>query len=296
MKVLKLTSQNWDWLSVDVSLDDVLCWTFDFKSRTLTGIARPKVQTAMTINDRCASLFIVDLIKHRAQVLPSTIIDRSRKENERFQPKRKRTAPVDVRLSRTRLGLLNGKTLEDRDAHNLLEDQLQRKGVVTSPNINSEPNLPSIPTHAEESSEDQEGDHSGTVTPRGEFVDAPLPSEELVKAANQISENTEANLKIKPSVSTVKPEDPPFKPPTLQPADPSVKPPTTVNTDDPPFKPPRMSYESVDPPFIPPNDFTDEDTPVPSPVGGSSLRRDGSANSPLSRGPRVARGPRPINK
>ncbi|KAH7097565.1 hypothetical protein BKA62DRAFT_591337, partial [Auriculariales sp. MPI-PUGE-AT-0066] len=65
-------------------------------------IVRPKVETEMSIQDRHPTLFFLDLLKHYTETLPPTITKKKR-DSERPVPTKKRTAPIDVRMSRSRL-------------------------------------------------------------------------------------------------------------------------------------------------------------------------------------------------
>jgi len=70
--------------------------------RVALAILRPKFETSVSVQDRHPAMFFVDLVKHYADVLPPTI-SRKKVDTERKVPFRKRTAPVDMRMSRTRL-------------------------------------------------------------------------------------------------------------------------------------------------------------------------------------------------
>ncbi|EJD48326.1 hypothetical protein AURDEDRAFT_61186 [Auricularia subglabra TFB-10046 SS5] len=65
-------------------------------------ILRPKVESEMAIQDRHPTLFFMDLLKYYAETLPPTIT-RKKRESERPIPVKKRTAPIDLRMSRSRL-------------------------------------------------------------------------------------------------------------------------------------------------------------------------------------------------
>ncbi|KAF8661265.1 hypothetical protein AX16_001368 [Volvariella volvacea WC 439] len=78
-------------------------------------IIRPKVETELSIQDRHPTLLVIDLIKHYAVLLPPTI-EKKKRESERKVPLRKRTAPVDMRLSRSRISI-------DANAQELLAAQ-----------------------------------------------------------------------------------------------------------------------------------------------------------------------------
>ncbi|KAI9458178.1 hypothetical protein BJY52DRAFT_1270186 [Lactarius psammicola] len=65
-------------------------------------ILRPKFETGVSVQDRHPTAFFVDLVKHHGDVLPPTIA-KKKADTERKVPLRKRTAPIDMRMSRTRL-------------------------------------------------------------------------------------------------------------------------------------------------------------------------------------------------
>lgn len=67
-------------------------------------IIRPKVETELSIQDRHPTLFLIDLLKNYDSILPPTI-ERKKRESERRVPVRKRTAPVDMRMSRGKLSV-----------------------------------------------------------------------------------------------------------------------------------------------------------------------------------------------
>ncbi|KAJ6621349.1 hypothetical protein B0H10DRAFT_2432380 [Mycena sp. CBHHK59/15] len=67
-------------------------------------ILRPKFETEMSIQDRHPTLLFMDLVKNYAAIIPPTIA-RKKRESERKIPIRKRTAPVDMRLSRSRISV-----------------------------------------------------------------------------------------------------------------------------------------------------------------------------------------------
>ncbi|KAN0102514.1 hypothetical protein V8E52_011358 [Russula decolorans] len=66
------------------------------------AILRPKFETSVSVQDRHPAMFFIDLVKHYADVLPPTIA-KKKVDTERKVPSRKRTAPIDMRMSRTRL-------------------------------------------------------------------------------------------------------------------------------------------------------------------------------------------------
>ncbi|KAI0058993.1 hypothetical protein BV25DRAFT_1890544 [Artomyces pyxidatus] len=67
-------------------------------------ILRPKFETGVSVQDRHPAMFFIDLIKYYSDILPPTIA-KKKNETERKVPLRKRTAPVDMRMSRSRLSV-----------------------------------------------------------------------------------------------------------------------------------------------------------------------------------------------
>lgn len=89
-------------------------------------LIRPKVETAVTLSDRFQSLFLIDLINHYDRILPKAISIRSEliEKTERSVPKRKHTRPVDMRMSRSGLGIEG--SLTDSKAQEILETHRRR--------------------------------------------------------------------------------------------------------------------------------------------------------------------------
>ncbi|KAG6890096.1 hypothetical protein C0995_012045 [Termitomyces sp. Mi166 len=91
------------------------------------AVVRPKVETEISIQDRHPTLLFIDLIKYYDAILPPTI-NRKKRESERKPLIRKRTAPVDMRLSRSRISA-------GADAQQLLAAQqiAQNPSLMKSP-------------------------------------------------------------------------------------------------------------------------------------------------------------------
>ncbi|KAJ3551510.1 hypothetical protein NP233_g13067 [Leucocoprinus birnbaumii] len=89
-------------------------------------VLRPKQESELSIQDRHPTLLFIDLLKHYDTLLPPTI-SRKKRESERKVPIRKRTAPIDMRLSRSRISI-------GADAKQLLAaQQAAAKGVKSPP-------------------------------------------------------------------------------------------------------------------------------------------------------------------
>ncbi|THH01772.1 hypothetical protein EW145_g6857, partial [Phellinidium pouzarii] len=90
------------------------------------NILRPKVENELSIQDRHPTLLFIDLLKHFSEIIPPTIA-RKKRDSDRKIPLRKRTAPVDMRMSRSRLSVANIDTRE------ILEEQMFAKNPSTRP-------------------------------------------------------------------------------------------------------------------------------------------------------------------
>ncbi|EJD07412.1 uncharacterized protein FOMMEDRAFT_100626 [Fomitiporia mediterranea MF3/22] len=94
------------------------------------NILRPKVENEISIQDRHPTLFFIDLLKHFDAILPPTIA-RKKRDSDRKIPLRKRTAPVDMRMSRSRLSVTNIDTRE------ILEEQMIARNPSMRPPVPS---------------------------------------------------------------------------------------------------------------------------------------------------------------
>lgn len=104
-------------------------------TRTPKAILRPQFETDLTIGDRTPSLFLADLIRHYTALFPP-LVEKLKAETDRPMPVKKRTALIDQRVSRSSLG-------KDVDPQHLLE--LQRAQMrATSPASKGGKDLPPI--------------------------------------------------------------------------------------------------------------------------------------------------------
>lgn len=294
-------------------------------------VARPKVDTALSLDDKSPARFFGDLLLHRDAVLPGALERRTKRESQRFEkPTRKRTAPVDIRLSRSQLG--SDGAIDAEEAKSLLGEQL----AMHSPPLSKSPSRTGVadalaPPPPPVSKSEQT---SRSATP--EFVDAPSqpvsdalaaleghrkPSEASEREASPPIERAPpppSHQRDPPFVPPSEERDPPFIPPSQERDPPSV-PPTQER--DPPFVPPTETPYTVrrsldgerDQPFVPPTETpsfrqslnggqTERDLPFTPPIDLARTTSRGShpdEDTPLSatpslhRGPRIARGPRP---
>lgn len=270
------------------------------------GLVRPKIDSALTLTDRAPLHFLSDLVRLREQILPSTIEARTQREKDRFTPKRKRTAPVDQRLSRSKLG----NDLDATERHSLLEEQMHKKDPSTSklsekselpptPPPIEKPRLPTPPAPAKEivlpvastKAEDAPFLPPAEESEEEPFVEAVSPpsvnGSSIIPAVQLASVVPLVPVELKDEVKPI--EQQPIK--AVQPEPVAYIPPPATRTsrvaEDLPFIPPS---EPLDAPFVPP----DEDVPL---VAQATLARSGTAEkvAPLARTGRVTRGPRPIS-
>jgi len=101
-------------------------------------ILRPKVETEIAIQDRSPTLFFLDLLKHYDETLPPTIAKKKR-DSERPVPTKKRTAPIDVRMSRSRL------SAQGLDPKQVYQQQITHSRNPSRTRADSAAALPPIP-------------------------------------------------------------------------------------------------------------------------------------------------------
>lgn len=110
-------------------------------THSFLAIIRPRTETEMSIQDRHPTTLFIDLLKHYDAILPPTIT-RKKRESERKVPIRKRTAPIDMRLSRSRISV-GADTAQLLQAQQIAQNpSLANKGGIKSPELPSLP-LPS---------------------------------------------------------------------------------------------------------------------------------------------------------
>ncbi|KAF4610740.1 hypothetical protein D9613_006830 [Agrocybe pediades] len=292
-------------------------------------ILRPKLETQLSIQDRHPTLLFLDLLKHYDELLPPTIA-RKKRESERKIPLRKRTAPVDMRLSRSRISV-------GADAHELLAAQqiAQNPSLAhKSPELPAVPPPPSLPAQPVATTPSVPPPPPLASEKTAISVTPPPPA--VVPAATppppQVLQNEERPaFKEPPPEFDDLPPRPKFKEPSPElddlPPRPSFKEPPPELDDLPPrpvfADPPAEEPESPAPTAAPVEKSAPVTTKVipptpqkrgsgqtspskvasrsPSPPGGedvvlgsgkATISRSGSAQSTAIRGPRLARGPR----
>ncbi|KAG6328564.1 hypothetical protein ID866_10525, partial [Astraeus odoratus] len=153
-------------------------------------IIRPKIETELSIQDRHPTLLFIDLLKHYDDLLPPTI-EKKKRESERRVPVRKRTAPVDMRMSRGKISV--GSTTPEilvaqRAAQKIISKPVtdapppaQEKSTVSPIQMTTEPEAMESPpaTETETASEAQSASPSSVAEdtnaapPRPTFKEPP---------------------------------------------------------------------------------------------------------------------------
>lgn len=129
------------------------------------AILRPAFESAVTLQDRTPSRLFTDLYHHRQEIF-SPLVERAQKAIDRPMPVRKRTRPVDQRISRSRLsesgedGVLLYKNLQTTPATSTAAEEGMKPSeeVETAHRRVSIPERDTLPTvgGAEESTDDHE--------------------------------------------------------------------------------------------------------------------------------------------
>src|ERR1700761_2619796 len=130
----------------------------------------------------------MDLIAHHQEILPPIISQKKRESDTRPLPQKKRTRPVDIRISRSHLSA-------GADLQKQLEAQLEAKGMRSrsaSPERDRTPPVSTLPAAlAEKTTKDAEG-LEDVPTPKAVTSDLPLthviaePSPEGEKSSDVI--------------------------------------------------------------------------------------------------------------
>ncbi|KAG6813158.1 hypothetical protein H0H92_013565 [Tricholoma furcatifolium] len=212
-------------------------------------IVRPKVETQISIQDRHPTLLFIDLLKNYDEILPPTI-SRKKRESERKVPVRKRTKPVDMRVSRSRISV-------GADPKQLLAAQqlAQNPSLMKSPKSAELPSLPpsigrATPPPPPSLPVSQPGPVAATIVP------PPPPPPLVPPPPPHITESPAAPALIPP------PPPPPIAAPAPPPPPPAIVPPV----DRPTFKepPPEFDNQPPRPAFKEPPPEVDLDTPPPT--------------------------------
>ncbi|KAI0091704.1 hypothetical protein BDY19DRAFT_885240 [Irpex rosettiformis] len=194
------------------------------------AILRPKAENKFSIQDRHPTLFFVDLVQKYAQILPPTIAKKKR-DSERKVPIRKRTRPMDMRMSRSRIS-------EGADLKELAAQQLAQRGIRAK----SPPPVPPLPPSAATASVVPPGSVSSptiTVTSESEVIS---PKSDIPPPPPLVTTSSES---IAPDYSKI-PPPPPLVPP------PSSSPPAVTTPGSPPQAPPRFKSPPPEDDDLPP--------------------------------------------
>ncbi|TCD61771.1 hypothetical protein EIP91_007949 [Steccherinum ochraceum] len=195
------------------------------------AILRPKVETKFSIQDRHPTLLFIDLIDKYDEILPPTLAKKKR-ESERKVPVRRRTRPMDMRMSRSRISA--GMDLKEAHAQQLA----QRMGKPMSP-----PASVSSPTSVAEVTEEPE-----------DVLDAPLV---------HVSEPEDiAIVDNRTPPPAVPPPPPSFA--NIPPPPPVVSPSPPTSNRASPVVPPPPNFANIPPP--PPISPAEVKSKSPSPV------------------------------
>ncbi|KAF7294424.1 hypothetical protein MKEN_01434900 [Mycena kentingensis (nom. inval.)] len=249
------------------------------------AIVRPKVETQMSIQDRHPTLMFIDLVKN-ARLIRDTIAKKKR-ESERKIPIRKRTAPVDMRLSRSRISV-------GADTKQLLAAQQAAQNPSlhrSSKSTEIPPPVPPVPSPPSVQTKEAENKPASPVPPPPPPPALAVPPPPPLPTA--VSPPTSPTSR--PGF-TPPPPPPPIDRPTFKDPPPEMDDtpprPTFVEPPAEPASPPASSPAA-------PKNSSRVASPAPrsaSPSiteeGKSSLSRSSSGQTAV-RGPRGARGPRP---
>ncbi|KAJ7115832.1 hypothetical protein C8R44DRAFT_793397 [Mycena epipterygia] len=286
------------------------------------SIIRPKIESELSIQDRHPTLLFIDLVKSYAAIIPPTIA-RKKRESERKIPLRKRTAPVDMRLSRSRISV-GADTKQLLAAQQVAQNpSLHRasRSIDTAPPV---PSLPPMPPTLPAVQESVPPPPPLPVAKPAEVPPPPPPPVAAVAAPTPApfvppppppalpTATQDPDLPARPSFKEPPPESddelpprPAFKEPPPEEAEPATPP--MPKFADPPPEVPEVPSAVVIPPTPQKNGSRNGSrvgSPTPTKVGSrsaspaiedarSSLSRSSSGQQQVIRGPRGARGPRP---
>ncbi|KZV71565.1 hypothetical protein PENSPDRAFT_734057 [Peniophora sp. CONT] len=204
-------------------------------------ILRPKHESPVALQDRHPAMFFIDLVDLYKDLIPP-VIAKKKNETERRMPIRKRTAPVDLRMSRSRMSV-------GTEARDWLAQQ-RLSGKIPAP----VPPVPKLATPVP----------PAASTTSAESAPIPAPKEPEPKSA---SEAVSSPSRSEPSAASPAQESPSAPaPPVAQPASPPAKP-TSPNVPAPPaFKEPAPEVEDQPsrPSFREPSPEKDDQPPRPS--------------------------------
>ncbi|KAI0664187.1 hypothetical protein C8Q70DRAFT_1049696 [Cubamyces menziesii] len=262
-------------------------------------ILRPKQENEFSIQDRHPTLLFIDLVSKYDEILPPAIAKKKR-ESERKVPVRRRTRPVDMRMSRSRISA--GADLKELAAQQLAQRGIKVKSpppthavIPPSPPTRNAPapgSLPQVPESPRQIMDEPESMHphesaSTQLTAEPEELPAippppkPEPGDIVLEDKRSEPEIDYSKIPPPPPIPGKTAPSPPAPQPASQPAHPVFKEPPPEMDDvpaRPQFKEPPPEPESPPAPprparFVePPVD--DESAPTPPPTAvPPSIRR-----------------------
>ncbi|KAI0073278.1 hypothetical protein K474DRAFT_1666835 [Panus rudis PR-1116 ss-1] len=216
------------------------------------SVLRPKVETNISIQDRHPTLLFIDLLQKYDDILPPTLT-RKKRESERKVPVRRRTRPVDMRMSRSRISA--GMDLKELHAQ-----QMAQRGIRSSkspPPVPPMPPMPQLPVP-----------ETNVIPPTPAVAETPGSATSLTEEPGSIHEEPEdialgdnrtpvATAAPLPSVPAPAPAVAPSPPP----AAPAVPPPPPVATTAKTPPPPAAFANVPPPPPLPPTNNANTDVP-----------------------------------
>ncbi|KAI0051035.1 hypothetical protein FA95DRAFT_1555078 [Auriscalpium vulgare] len=235
-------------------------------------ILRPKFETGVSIQDRHHAMLFIDLVKYYSEILPPTIAKKNT-ETERKIPLRKRTALVDLRMSRSRLSA-------GSDARDWLAAQ-RASGKVPPP----VPPVPPIPAAAPEAPAPVSEEPESITEP----IEQPQPTEQPAEqpAPPPVVAPTPVRASVPPPPDPDVPARPKFKTPPPEDDDLPPRPAAFKEPSSEDAVPPRPAFAS------PPPEVEDEaPTTPPATVNvqpATPLRRNSGSTgtTPRAGSPRV---------
>ncbi|KAF8845130.1 hypothetical protein BDN67DRAFT_962064 [Paxillus ammoniavirescens] len=277
-------------------------------------IIRPKIETNLSIQDRHPTLLFLDLLKNYESILPPAIAKKKR-ESERRIPVRKRTAPIDMRMSRGKISV--GSPTREILAAQQVAQKLTASQSPSSTIAAAAAREPSVMTAEPESIEDSPAPLAPIQSIPEPYIPAPTvqeddgapPRPEFKEPPPEMDDTPprpafkDPPPEVDDDVSHVQPPfiSPPASPPPVTEEKPGSSPAVAVTPATPqnPMKSIRRNsafgsgsaspVRSPSPSVSTIGDYAAEDQPLAG--GKSGLSRHTSGQGAV-RGPRLSRGPR----
>lgn len=162
-------------------------------------ILRPPIDSNKTLNDRFPTQLFVDLLRDYADLLPPTLLKKSKVEEKRYAPKRQRTKMVDERVTRSTTTAKDNRKhsdwlkeeLERKMGHRIAEepDKLPPKdSEKLHPTANRPSDMPAEAPEVPVKSVQTEASVARDSSPEKEQLEIP-PAPGITRTASAISEN-----------------------------------------------------------------------------------------------------------